>query len=167
MKDRIVGILSQVGRSTVIAIAPEDSVKRLYYETTSEVIQSVLVSAFFTGAYAPIETEGSTSTIKRVHAFERGPAPSIMHGEFRVTRLATQRNGETGVDHWEVFVRKAKDGSDEETYFVFDRKLAALVRAAFDYSAPFPMGVLLWMMIGGEGTVVGVGAGEMPPQRSK
>ena len=98
--------------------------------TKSIVIEEALVSAYITGATVTVETEPPPSmAIKRVQAFGQGkpPMPPPAPGDYKVNRLATQRQNAT--DRLEVFLLKQ---NVETRVNVFDRLLDPIFLAAFD-----------------------------------
>jgi hypothetical protein len=81
----------------------------------SPIIQSALLTALLSGAPVTIQLEEhSLDEIRRVEAFEIGNKSKVkFQGEYYVSRIATQRNESTKVDHLEVFIKK--DGDKFET----------------------------------------------------
>lgn len=87
--------------------------------TSSDVILAVLVEALLSRSPVVIQYVEDSDEILRVEPFTVGPQADHWHwggnGNASVSRIATQRNADTGIDHLEAFLRL--DDNDFETAF--------------------------------------------------
>jgi hypothetical protein len=130
----LVAISACMGGPTTFVITSQNSNGRQRVVSSSLIIHNTLLPALFTGA-KPVELEfyPATRVIKRVKFFSLGPLPSgPFFGDYRVSRIATQR-APNGTREWlEVFLKKLTE--DEElkpAYNVFDPFLQLNLIAAF------------------------------------
>jgi len=142
------------GGGTAFVFAQDSPPGRTALSSSSVVVQGALIRAFMTGAKVKVITEGTTSIIRRVEAFEPGNGLStLLYGEYRVNRLATQRTKDG--DLLEVFLIK---GNNPETQFlVYDETLQPLFFAVFESKRPVPIPVQIKY---DDKTVVAVRIGE-------
>jgi hypothetical protein len=129
---KVVAISASVGGPATIVIQPRNAPDRERVTTSRLVIVQSLVPALLTGA-RPVNidrVEGS-NVVRRVQAYSLGVGlAKVVFGDYRVSRIATQRmpNGED--EHLEVFVTKRGE-KEEKAYNVYDPMLQALLIAAF------------------------------------
>jgi hypothetical protein len=78
-----------------------------------------------------IDRVKSSNVVQRVQAFSLGELPAVaVFGDYRVSRIATQRMPNGQDEHLEVFVTKRGE-KEEKAYNVYDPMLQALLIAAF------------------------------------
>lgn len=150
-------IEASVGRDSVFVLT-QNSSDRLSLYSHSEIVQRAMLSAFLTGAMPVIEIEDGTTMIKRVEPFAPGNGMKIRYGaKYIVRSIATQRNANTGVDHFEIFLSLI-NSQDETAYNVTDAFLIQLLIAAFEHKDhnlhDFPLDVTI---DGGEIITVHIG----------
>jgi len=116
---------------SIFLVGPDaTSSKRLV--SSSPIIQSALLTALLSGAPVTVQLEeNSPDEIQRVEAFKIGNKSKVkFQGEYYVSRIATQRKGNTKDDHLEVFIKK--DGDKFETQKnVFNTLVQQVLVAAF------------------------------------
>src|SRR5690348_6041108 len=99
-KHRIRSLATTLDGAVVVAAVELEGGETLLSSSSS--IQMTLAAALALNSEIDVETIARSQTIRRILAFDA--RPSTLPGT--ISRLATQRNGETGIDFLEVFVRK-------------------------------------------------------------
>lgn len=159
----VTAIETVVGEDSKFELA-KNSPDRLQLTSTSAVVQAAMLAAFLVDGAVNPETEGNTGMIKRVPAFESGPGQNHQYaGKYRVNRIATQRNPDTGAEYLEVFL---VDGNDAELFCkVDDPLLSQLLVAAFVFRDTSPgHKLLLYARIQNNNrNLIGVRLGEPSP----
>lgn len=170
---RVVGISATAGGPSTFVMLPENAPKRELVTSNSVIVQGVLIPALLSEAGVTYELVPGSNSIKRVQPYEvKDKSPIRLDGgRYYVSRIATQRNPETGQDHLEVFLKENKTPPvDEKAYNVRDPMLQQLLLAVFLPQEHGPVGPHDRITFDAEfdgNYIATVFVGEHPKDRSK